>query len=167
MRWLLPASLILVTCATPTGVRRIPIATDPVLPAANAEETTPGIASPHLPRAQETRLRERMARAHERMGRSRPASTSLVWGQLGTGQTQAFNATLTQGVCYTVIAAAATADQELDLVLYDHDGEEVERVRSTEWAVALELCPPEQSLYRIVVRMYSGSGSFALQVFGS
>ena len=88
-------------------------------------------------------------------------------GELGAGGTQAFSARLSSGRCYTLIVVGASADQELDMLLYSEDGQEVDRDLSSGSAASLEVCPPTDGVYRTVVRMYGGSGPFALQVYGS
>jgi hypothetical protein len=108
-----------------------------------------------------------MDRAHASLGHARPAVTQMVTGDLGTGQTQGFDTELERGACYTFIVACATDDQRVDLTLYDESAGEVAQSLATRSTTAVDVCPPARGRYRVVVRMYAGSGPFALRVFGS
>lgn len=162
------ASWVLAGCAIPGAPEPAPRPGDPVISPAQGDVGEPEpVFLPPLGEALLERLAQRMERAHSRLGRGRPAVTDLVWSQLGAGQTQGFTLELSRGSCYTVIAACATEDQEVDLILNDRRGEELERRLPNGSATALEVCPATGGAFRLLVRMYSGSGAFALQVFGS
>jgi hypothetical protein len=108
-----------------------------------------------------------MDAAHRRLGRGRPSATVLTWGQIGVGQTQGFTVELRPGICYSIIAACATDDQAIDLTLHDTEGEELSRSLTTESSTSIEVCPTNEGRFRVMVRMYSGSGAFVIQVFGA
>lgn len=93
--------------------------------------------------------------------------THLVRGALGPGQEQAFEVTLHGSSCYTMLAVAESTDQEVDLHLLDGRGGELAQDRTMGHQAAIEHCPPRDGAFRIVVRMYRGSGRFGLQLFGS
>lgn len=115
----------------------------------------------------EQALARRLEAIHRRHGRARPPATDLMLGELGAGAQQAFRASLRAPRCYTVLAVGLSNDQEIDLLLLDESGQELDADRrSTAWA-AIEICPPAQEQIMIVVRMYRGQGPFALRVYGS
>ena len=166
LRFLLVAAWCLAmlngACIAPTQARRVPSADDPLLRVVEHP-------SPRAPAGAQSadELAQRLLSAHRELGRGRPPVTDPVRGQLGTGQEQGFTVRLSAGLCYSVIAVSLMDGGELDLLLFDRRGDPIAQDLRPRGAAAVDVCPTDSSAYRIVVRMFRGSGAFALQLFGS
>lgn len=113
------------------------------------------------------RLETRLINAHRRVGRGRPAATEPALAELGPGGSIVFTTRLSQGRCYTIIVVGVAEDQEIDLFLSNEAGVELTRDLSPGNEATVEMCPTSDGAFRVLVRMYGGSGPFALQLFGS
>lgn len=112
-------------------------------------------------------LERRLAQAHSARGRGRPAATPMARGHLGAGQEQGFTLRLEAGACYTLLAVGGADEEDVDLVVFDADGEAVAEDFGRGAVAVAELCPEADAAFRAVVRMYGAPGGFAFQVFGS
>jgi len=112
-------------------------------------------------------LSPRLAQAANAHGRGRPAVTPLRVGGLATGQEQAFDVFLSGERCYLALAVAGLDSQDLDLFLFDAEGAEIARDVTLGSTASLEICTDRSRNYRLVVKMYEGSGAYALRVFAS
>jgi hypothetical protein len=149
-------------CVAPGQARRVPTDNDQPLPVAETDSSGAPDGGGLM-----DELGLRLVSAHRELGRGRPPVTDVVRGQLGTGQEQGLTVRLSGGLCYSVIAVSRNDGVELDLLLFDRRGDPVAQDLRPRGAAAVDVCPSDSSAYRIVVRMFRGSGSFALQLFGS
>lgn len=78
---------------------------------------------------------------------------------------------LTPGRCYRIVASGEDAIADLDLVLLDPTGGNVQEDGSNDreptLGVLRPLCPALPGQYHVVARIERGEGAFAWQVFGS
>lgn len=99
------------------------------------------------------------------------AATPLQRGSLTTSQTQDFQAVLTPGRCYKIIGIGGPTVTDLDLVLFDPNGVQIQQDIATDnypvLGLSQPLCPTVPGAYRVQVKMYSGQGEFGVQVFSS
>jgi hypothetical protein len=89
-------------------------------------------------------------------------------GTLRTGEVRDHQAVLEGGRCYKVLAAGGPEATDLDLVLIDPNGVPLQQDSGTDARPVLGLtesiCPMNGGAYRVQVRMYAGSGEYAMQV---
>ncbi len=90
-------------------------------------------------------------------------------GELRARERQSFLVVLKYGHCYRVIGAGGAGVTDLDLVLLDSNGVEVQRDVTRDATptigVKASLCPGDAGAYRIDVRMAEGQGPFVAAVF--
>ncbi|MEZ4405914.1 MAG: hypothetical protein R3A52_05515 [Polyangiales bacterium] len=94
----------------------------------------------------------------------------LTRGTLATGASQNYAVTMTPGQCYKIIGVGGPGVIDLDLKLYDPQGNMVDQDIATDNfpVIGLQhpLCPTTAGQYRLEALMYSGQGEFGVQVFG-
>jgi hypothetical protein len=112
-------------------------------------------------------LSNRMREISGRFASGRLPVSPLMRGSLQTSQTRDFSVGLQTGHCYTVVGVADPSVTDLDLFLFDQNGTQVAQDQATDNFPIVQACPSVPGNYRIQVKMYSGYGSFALQVFGN
>ncbi len=93
----------------------------------------------------------------------------LLQGELRQGAHRDFLLVLRGGSCYRVLGAAGEGVEDLDLLLYDPNGVEVQQDPQQDRFPVLglqsELCPPVSGAYRLQTLMYRGAGPYALRVY--
>ncbi len=97
--------------------------------------------------------------------------TPLFRGNLTNAATQDFQAVLQPGKCFKIIGVGGSTVQDLDLFLFDPAGTQVQQDTATDNFPVLGLqepiCPTVAGSYRVQVKMYTGQGEFAMQVFSN
>lgn len=126
--------------------------------AAQAQQAEPVIASTSTAHAglQESFAlldADMRARGYETYGNQTTA-------QLGTGETRNFEIQLEGGRCYAILAVGDTSVRNLDLLLLDPSGREVDRDIATDARPTVRVCPESSGNYYMQVRMTDGSGSY-------
>ena len=127
----------------------------------------PMTGMPGMPMAGGDFLQNRMNEIYARFGQGRQPVSPLFRGNLATGQTQDSSVTLMAGHCYTLIGVGAATVTDLDLFLFDQNGTQVAQDQATDNFPIVTNCPPVGGAYRVQAKMFTGSGEFGLQVFGS
>ncbi len=112
-------------------------------------------------------LQNRMNEIYGRFGQGRQPVSQLFRGNLGTQQTQDFSVTITSGHCYTLIGVGTASVTDLDLFLFDQNGTQVAQDQATDNFPIVSACPSLSGAYRVQAKMFTGSGEFGIQVFGS
>ena len=109
----------------------------------------------------------RLRQLHAQFGKGRAAVTQVVRGNLATNGDQVFNAKLTAGHCYTIIAAGAPSVKDLDVVLLDKAGAELQKDAANGGFVVMDTspCPRFTGTYVVKIRATKGAGQFGAQVF--
>jgi hypothetical protein len=94
---------------------------------------------------------------------------SVIDGDLPEGGHSDHLTVLRGGYCYRVIGAGVDAVEDLDLVLYDPNGVQVQQDPAEDrfplLGVGSDICPAVAGAFRIQVQMYKGSGAFAVGVY--
>ncbi len=81
-------------------------------------------------------------------------------GSLEQGSTQDFQISLEGGKCYAILAVGDNGVRDLDLILLDSRGRQVDRDVETDPRPVVRVCADRTGDFTMQVRMYSGSGSF-------
>jgi hypothetical protein len=93
----------------------------------------------------------------------------LFRGDLEAKDRQGFLAVLTYGKCYRFIGSGGPGVEDLELVLLDSNGVEMQRdtVQGPQAVVGetSSVCPFDAGAYRIEARMRAGHGAFAIGVY--
>ncbi|MCP4677128.1 MAG: hypothetical protein GY854_16760 [Deltaproteobacteria bacterium] len=112
-------------------------------------------------------IANRVRQLHGQFGKDRAAISKLFRGNLSTGNEQVFKVRLRGGHCYSIIAAGSPSVRNLDLILIDKTGRELDRDTSKNNFPSLETnpCIKSSGQYRVKVNMFSGYGQFGFQVF--
>ncbi len=96
-------------------------------------------------------------------------ATPLLRGALGPGERQDFQAILVGRRCFRVLGVGTSTVIDLDLLLFDPNGVQVQQDTSADALPILghahPLCPERPGAYRIQARMLEGAGEFGVQVF--
>lgn len=112
----------------------------------------------------EARLRERGREVAPYMIREQGAMR-------GEDETADFSRVLHPGWCYKVVALGAEGIEDLDLRVYDPNNvllqRDTTRDRQPYVGQMRPICPPESGTYRIEVRVVSGRGQYAAQLYRS
>lgn len=111
-------------------------------------------------------LSNRMREISTRYAAGRTPVSPLMRGNLSTSQTQDFSVALQAGRCFTVVGVGDPSVTDLDMFLFDQNGTQVTQDQATDNFPILQVCPNVPGNFRVQVKMYSGYGSFGLQVFG-
>jgi hypothetical protein len=109
----------------------------------------------------------RIRQLHVQYGRGRAAISPVFRGNLSTNGEQVFEVRLQAGHCYTVIAAGNPSVKDIDVVLLDRGGSEIQRddTRAGFTALDTDPCPRFTGRYTVKIEMKRGFGQFAAQVF--
>lgn len=86
-------------------------------------------------------------------------------GSLGQGETQDFEIRLEGGKCYAILAVGDNGVRDLDLILLDRNGRQIDRDVETDPRPVVRVCADRTGDYRMQVRMFSGSGNFVYQPY--
>lgn len=99
------------------------------------------------------------------------AATPLFRGTLATGATQDYQAVLQGGRCFKIVGVGGSGVTDLDLFLFDPNGVQVQQDTATDSYPVLGLthpiCPEMAGAYRVQVKMFAGTGDFAVRVYQS
>jgi hypothetical protein len=141
----------------------------PPLPSAPLPPTPP--APPPVP-GQPTDVLARSMQVHaQQLAPGMMPATPLFRGRLETTQTQDFQAVLQPGKCFKIIGVGGEGVTDLDLYLFDPNGVALQQDTETDAYPILGLespiCPQTAGQFRVQVRMYQGTGDFAVQVFAT
>lgn len=79
--------------------------------------------------------------------------------------TEVSEVSLRGGSCYVVLAAGSSALGELDLRVFDGEGDDVARDALAGGAAAVRFCPARTGTYYVALRSAAGSGLFAVRRF--
>lgn len=93
------------------------------------------------------------ARGYESFGTS-------ARGELSEAGTNAYDVDLEGGKCYAILAVGDSGVRNLDLMLLDATGREVDRDVAADARPIVRVCPPANGHYRMQVRMASGTGAY-------
>jgi hypothetical protein len=80
--------------------------------------------------------------------------------ELATGGTRNFEIQLEGGRCYAVIAVGDAGVRDLDIVLHDPNGREVDRDLAQDARPTVRVCAARSGNYYMQVRMTTGAGSY-------
>ncbi len=81
-------------------------------------------------------------------------------GELETGNNRNFEIQLEGGRCYAILAVGDGGVRDLDLVLLDQGGSEIDRDLAQDARPTVRVCPERDGLFYMQVRMTGGSGSY-------
>lgn len=93
------------------------------------------------------------ARGYESFG-------NQVEGQLATGGTRNFEIQLEGGRCYAILAVGDGGVRDLDLLLLDGGGDEVDRDIAVDARPTVRVCPQRSGNFYMQVRMTDGTGQY-------
>jgi hypothetical protein len=112
-------------------------------------------------------IANRLRQLHAQFGKGRAAVNQVVRGNLATNGEQVFNAKLTAGHCYTIIGAGAPSVKDLDIVLFDQAGTELQKDPTHDGFAVMDTspCPRFTGTYVVKIRVTKGAGQFGAQVF--
>jgi hypothetical protein len=88
-------------------------------------------------------------------------------GALSTNMTQNFSANLETGRCYSIAGFGGSGVADLDIFLYGPLGNEVARDEATNAQPVVNHCPSTPGSYTVKVKMFRGTGTFAMQGYQS
>lgn len=110
-----------------------------------------------------------LAQQAKRYAQALLADGPIVKGSLAQGARSEQLLVLRGGYCYRVLGAGGEGVEDLDLLLYDPNGVEVQQDPAQDAFPILgqqsEICPSTSGAYRLQVLMYKGSGDFALRAY--
>lgn len=93
----------------------------------------------------------------------------IVRGELRQGEVESSPHMLLGTHCYSFVAVGSEGVEDLDVLLVDPAGAPVmhdeDQSRDATIGLAQSICPIEPGMYRVRVRMFRGSGSYALKGF--
>jgi hypothetical protein len=126
-----------------------------------------GAASLEIGGAESDFVANRLRQLYAQFGMGRAAAAPAVRGNLQEGAEQAFEFSVSAGRCYTVIGVADPTVKDLDVVVYDKAGAEVQRdaTHGGFAVVSSSPCPSSTGAYTVKVRATAGSGQFGAQLF--
>ena len=141
----------------------------PPLPSAPLPPTPP--APPPVP-GQPTDVLARSMQVHaQQLAPGMMPATPIFRGHLEQTQTQDFQAVLQPGKCFKIIGVGGEGVSDLDLYLFDPNNVALQQDTETDAYPVLGLespiCPQAAGQFRVQVRMYQGTGDFAVQVFAT
>ncbi len=112
-------------------------------------------------------IANRIRQLHGQFGKGRAAISSLLKGNLSTGNEKNYKIRLNGGHCYTIISAGSPSVRNLDIILYDKAGRELQQdtSRNNFPHFNTDPCLRGGGQYTLKVRMFSGFGQFGVQVF--
>jgi hypothetical protein len=112
-------------------------------------------------------IANRIRQLHAQYGKGRAALTPVHRGNLSTNSEQVFKVRLTAGHCYTVIVAGNPSAKDLDIIVLDGSGREIQKDKSKNNFPVLDTdpCPTFTGKHTIKIKMIKGFGQFGAQVF--
>jgi hypothetical protein len=112
-------------------------------------------------------IANRIRQLHAQYGGGRAALSPVHRGNLSTNNEQVFTVRLTAGHCYTVIGAGSPSVKDLDIILLDGSGNEIQKDKSKNSFPVLETkpCPTFTGKHTVKIKMIKGFGQFGAQVF--
>ena len=126
--------------------------------AAQAQHTAPVMASTSTAGAN---LQENFALLDADMrARGYESYGQQTTGQLAAGGTRNFEIQLEGGRCYAILAVGDGGVRDLDLVLVDQSGNEVDRDLAQDARPTVRVCPDHSGDFQMQVRMTGGAGSY-------
>jgi hypothetical protein len=135
----------------------------------------PALADPPTPDAPQAspddtpELIARMSRLAFRHAPGWIAASQRFEGELSEGQSQEYQVVLTGAHCFRALGVGSDSLGDLDLLLFDPAGVQVQQDRGSDrypvLGLAYPVCPPRPGAYRLQVDAKAGNGAFALQVF--
>jgi hypothetical protein len=94
---------------------------------------------------------------------------STIHGELEEGARSDHLVVLRGAYCYRIFAAGGTHVADLDLLLFDPNGVQIQQDpaqdRFPTLGMQTEICPASGGAYRLQAVMYKGSGAFAARVY--
>lgn len=81
-------------------------------------------------------------------------------GELQQGGSQQYTLQLEGGKCYAILAVGDNGVRDLDLILNNSGGQEIDRDVETDGNPIVRVCAEQTGQYTIQISMYSGQGSF-------
>jgi len=116
-------------------------------------------------------LGQEMQRRAGQFAEGMTPATPMFRGSLDNGGTQDYQAVLQGGRCFKILGVGSEGVSDLDLFLFDPNGVQVQQDTATDNYPVLGLtdpiCPEQAGAYRVQVKMYAGSGEFAVRVYQS
>jgi hypothetical protein len=112
-------------------------------------------------------IANRIRQLHSQFGKGRAAVSKLLKGNLPTGGEKIFKVQLNGGHCYSIIGTGSPSVRNLDIVLADSTGRELNKDKQRNNMPTLDTnpCLRSSDRYLVKIRMFSGSGQFGVQVF--
>ena len=86
-------------------------------------------------------------------------------GQLAQGQERDFSISLEGGKCYAILAVGDSGVRDLDLVLHNASGEQIDRDVETDPRPVVRVCAGSTGSYTMKVKMFSGQGNFVYAAY--
>ena len=86
-------------------------------------------------------------------------------GNLTQGQTREIPIELETGRCYAILAVGDTSVRDLDVLLLDSGGRQIDRDRAPDARPTVRVCATSTGSFNMQVRMFAGSGAFAYQAY--
>lgn len=97
------------------------------------------------------------------------AEGATILGDLPQGGHSDHLTVLRGTFCYRVLGVGGDGVEDLDLILYDPNGVQLQQDPAQDrfpvLGIGAEICPVVAGAYRIQVQMYKGSGAFAVAVY--
>jgi hypothetical protein len=93
------------------------------------------------------------ARGYESMG-------DPTRGNLGESETRDFQVSLEGGKCYAILAVGDNGVRDLDLILSDPGGRQIDRDVERDPRPIVRVCPNATGNYTMQIKMFSGAGQF-------
>jgi len=84
---------------------------------------------------------------------------------LSEGESYVIRTTLLRGNTYKIIAAGDDSVEDLDIILYDENANEIDRDTQTDSLPVVDVAPKWTGVFYIKIKMYKGSGHSKFVVF--
>lgn len=86
-------------------------------------------------------------------------------GSLEQGATRDFAVSFEGGKCYAILAVGDNGVRDLDILLLDAGGDQIDQDVDTDARPIVRVCPQQTGQYRMQVRMFSGAGNFVYAAY--
>lgn len=86
-------------------------------------------------------------------------------GSLEQAQTRDIPIELEGGKCYAILAVGDSGVRDLDLLIFDAGGTQIDRDRAPDARPIVRVCAERSGTYRMQVRMFAGAGHWAYQAY--
>lgn len=134
--------------------------------------TDEGAGDPNGPEAAEpiaASLDEMLALKAKKYAKDWKIEGPAIHGELREGGHSDHLLVMRGGFCYRVVGVAAEGVEDLDLLLFDSNGVQMQQDPAQDRFPVLgqhsEICPTASAQYRLQAVMYKGSGAFVLGVY--